>query len=236
MTPPPPTPSGRQPGAAYRLPEPAEPPEPPESPPAPPTPPQPVLVAARPPAPPPPRRRRLGPLAWAGIGTGLAVMAAVTWPAAGGLMARFPGAAPAGRLQPAGRLAAVSHVTPDGDLAFRVTGLTCGYSATLAVYSDPSVTGAQPVGTTECILTLRVTNLRHKPEAFFDWGQYAYDPRGRELKADPDNADLAGDRDGTRLRPGASITALVPFNIPAGDAITRLELHDSALSGVSVRL
>jgi hypothetical protein len=183
----------------------------------------------------------MGPLAWAGIGSGLAVVLAVTWSATGGLMAGSPGAAtagaaPAGRLPSALRPAAASHVTPDGDLAFRVARLACGYSATLAVYSDPAVTGAQPVGTTECILTLRVTNLRHQPQAFFDWGQDAYDPHGRQLKADPDNADLAGDKDGTRLRPGASITALVPFNIPAGEAITRLELHDSALSGVTVRL
>ncbi|HEY6478710.1 MAG TPA: DUF4352 domain-containing protein [Streptosporangiaceae bacterium] len=197
-------------------------------------------MAARPLSPPPRRRRRIGPLAWTAIVGGLAIALAVTWSATGGLLARSPGAAtagtaPAGRLPSAGRLAA-AHVTPDGHLAFRVGGMTCGYAATLAVYSDPAVTGPQPVGTTECIVRLRVTNRQDRAQAFFDWGQDAYDTRGRHLPADPANADLAGDKDGTRLRPGASITALVPFNIPDGDAITRLELHDSALSGVIVRL
>jgi hypothetical protein len=189
----------------------------------------------------PPRRRRMGPLARAGIGGGLAAALAVTWSATGGLMAGSASARSAGAgLASPGRRGAgparTPRITPDGRLAFRVISLTCGYSATLAVYSDPAVTGPQPVGSTECILTLRVTNRQARPQAFFDWGQYAHDARGRLLTADPDNAGLAGDQDGTRLRAGASITALVPFNIPAGDAITRLELHDSGLSGVSVRV
>jgi hypothetical protein len=204
----------------------------------------------------PPRRRRMGPLARAGIGGGLAAALAVTWSATGGLMAgsasaRSAGARSAGARSASARSAGAGlaspgrrgagpartpRITPDGRLAFRVISLTCGYSATLAVYSDPAVTGPQPVGSTECILTLRVTNRQARPQAFFDWGQYAHDARGRLLTADPDNAGLAGDQDGTRLRAGASITALVPFNIPAGDAITRLELHDSGLSGVSVRV
>jgi uncharacterized protein DUF4352 len=146
------------------------------------------------------------------------------------------GSSSGGHPQPAGHAATGRQVTPDGNLAFQFTGITCGYAATLAVYSDPAVTGTQPVGTTECIIRLRVTGGRGKPQTFFDWDQYAYDARGHQLPADPDNADLAGDKDGTRLEPGASITALVPFDIPAGDSIARLELHDSELSGVPVRL
>ena len=191
------------------------------------------------PAPRPPRRRRLSRLAWTGIGGGLVIVLGAIWVATGGRLT--PGPAPAdppsgADPQPASQVASGRHVTPDGDLAFQFKGITCGYAATLAVYSDPAVTGPQQVGTTECIIELRVTDGSDKPQAFFDWQQYAYDARGHQLPADPNNADLAGDKDGTRLRPGTSITAVVPYNIPAGDSITRLELHDSGLSGVPVRL
>jgi hypothetical protein len=191
------------------------------------------------PAPRPPRRRRLSLLAWTGIGGGLAIVLGVIWVASGG---GFPAgsspadSAPGDDPQPAGQVAAGRHLTPDGNLAFQLKKITCGYAATLAVYSDPAVTGAQAVGTTECIIELRVTNRTGRSQAFFDWNQYAYDARGHQLPADPHNADLAGDKDGARLGPGAALTAVVPYNIPAGDSITRLELHDSGLSGVSVRL
>jgi len=167
------------------------------------------------------------------------IVLGVIWVATGGSFtsgSSSAGSSSGGRPQPAGQAATGRRVTPDGDLAFQFKGITCGYSATLAVYSDPAVTGAQPVGTTECIIELRVTDGQDKPQTFFDWDQYAYDARGHQLPADPNNADLAGDKDGTRLRPGTSITALVPFNIPAGDSVTRLELYDSGLSGVTVRL
>jgi hypothetical protein len=181
----------------------------------------------------------VGLLAWTGIGGSLVIVLGVIWVATGGRLTA--GLWPAGSSsgagpRPAGQVAAGRQVTPDGDLAFQFKGITCGYAATLAVYSDPAATGPQPVGTTECIIELRVTNEKNKPQAFFDWNQYAYDARGHQLPADPNNAELTGDRDGTRLRPGTSITALVPFNIPAGDSITRLELHDSGLSSVPVRL
>jgi hypothetical protein len=166
------------------------------------------------------------------------IVLGVIWLAAhGGFTA---GSSPAGSsgddAQPAAQGASGRQVTRDGELAFQFKGITCGYAATLAVYSDPAATGAQPVGTTECIIELRVTDRTDRQQAFFDWDQYAYDARGHQLPADPNNADLTGDKDGTRLGPGASITALVPYNIPAGDSITRLELHDSGLSGVTVRL
>jgi hypothetical protein len=163
----------------------------------------------------PPPYRRMGRLAWTGIGGGLVIILGAIWAVTGGgRTAGSPpsGSSPHGQLQLAGQAAAGRQVTRDGNLAFQFKGITCGYAATLAVYADPAVTGAQPVGTTE------------------------YDARGRELPADVNGAGLAGDQDDTRLSPGTSITALLPFNIPAGDSITRLELHDPEFSGVAVRL
>jgi hypothetical protein len=167
------------------------------------------------------------------------IVLGVIWAATGG--GSTAGSSSAGSSggdpQPAGQVATGRHVARAGNLAFQFKGITCGYAATLAVYSDPEVTGAQPVGTTECIIKLRVTNDKGKAQTFFDSDQYAYDARGHQLSADVNGVDLVGDKDGTRLNPGVSITALVPFNIPAGDLITRLELHDSELSGgATVRL
>lgn len=76
-----------------------------------------------------------------------------------------------------------------------------------------------------------------------------YEPRGWEItgagdgiyvacrKRGDNGIYLTGDKDSAQLNPGVSITALVPYNIPAGDSITRLDLHDSEFSGgVTVRL
>jgi hypothetical protein len=184
------------------------------------------------------------PLARTGIGRGglaglvivLGMIGAVT--GCGSKAGQLSASTSPGRdRQPAAHLATGGRVARDGAFAFRFKGITCGFAATLAVYSDPGVTGAQPVGTTECIIKLRITDDKRTAQMFFDSAQYAYDARGHQFSADVDSVDLAGDKDNTKLRPGVSITALVPFNIPAGNSITRLELHDSVLSGgVTVRL
>jgi hypothetical protein len=115
--------------------------------------------------------------------------------------------------------------------------MTCGAAAGQEVYSDTDITGAQPAGTTECIVKLRVTDDKAEAQTFFDSNQYAYDGAGHELTADDNGIFMTGDENNTQLNPGVSVTALVPFNIPAGDTITRLELHDSEFSGgVTVRL
>ena len=105
------------------------------------------------------------------------------------------------------------------------------------MYNAPDLTGTEPAGTRECIIRLRVTDNKNEAQAFFDSNQYAYDARERQFTADDNGIYLTGDKDNTQLNPGVSITALVPYNIPAGDSITRLDLHDSEFSGaVTVRL
>lgn len=186
----------------------------------------------------------MGPLAWTGIGcgglVGLGIVLGVVGAVAGS--GSTAGSSPAGSSsgrdpRPATEVVTGRHVARDGDFAFRFRGITCGFAATLAVYSDLAVTGAQPVGTTECIIKLRITDDKGKARTFYDSNQYAYDARGHQLYADGSGLYLTGDRNDTRLSPGVSITALVAFNIPAGDSISRLELHDSAISGgITVKL
>lgn len=178
----------------------------------------------------------MGPLAWAGVccGTvgGLAIVLVLTGAAAGPGSAAGSSSATSlsSRQAPAAQVAAARRVGQDGDFAFRFTGITCGFAATLAVYGDPDLTGPQPVATTECLIRLRVTDDKGQAQTFFDSDQYAYDARGRQFFADVNSAYLTGDMDDTQLKPGVSMTALVPFNMPAGDSITRLELHESAFS------
>jgi hypothetical protein len=65
-------------------------------------------------------------------------------------------------------------------------------------------------------------------QTFFDSNQYAYDASGRKFSADDKGGIyLKGDQDATQVNPGITIIAKVPFQIPATDKITRLELHDS---------
>jgi Domain of unknown function (DUF4352) len=125
----------------------------------------------------------------------------------------------------------------DGDFAFKVKRVWCGASAKDAVYNDVAVTGTMPSGTQECIAELQVTDDKSTAQTFFDSNQYAYDSAGDQFTADTNGIYLTGDKDDTQVNPGVTITALVPYNIPASKAITKLVLHDSELSlGVTVKV
>jgi hypothetical protein len=133
---------------------------------------------------------------------------------------------------PAGQGAVgLGSVARDGDFAFRVKGIDCGRAAANAVYNAPDFTGTLPPGSKECIVELRVTDDKGEAQTFFDSNQTAIDARGHQLTADDNGIYLTGDKDDTQLNPGVSITALVPYNLPRGDRITALELHDSEFSG-----
>lgn len=115
--------------------------------------------------------------------------------------------------------------------------MVCGRTAAEAVYNDPDLTGSKPSGTKECIVELRVRDDKGEAQSFFDSNQYAYDSSGHQFTADDNGMYLTGDKDDIQVNPGVSITALVPYNIPSGDRISRLILHDSEFSGgVTVHL
>ena len=125
----------------------------------------------------------------------------------------------------------------DGDFAFVVNSLTCGASAAVAV-NDGGFGESVPAGAQECLVAMTVTNDKSQAQTFFDSNQYAYDAQKRQFSADTTGAIyLKGDQDATQVNPGVTINAVVPFQIPANDAIVKLELHDSAFSsGVSVAI
>ena len=181
----------------------------------------------------PPPRRKWGPLKVTGIGCGglllLIFVVTVVGAAAGsgGGGGSSPGSSPAGAEQ----AVSAGQVAYDGDFAFRYKGMLCGAQAANDVYNAPDITGSKPAGTRECIIELKVTDDKSQAQTFFDSDQYAYDASGRQFTADDNGTYLTGDKDDTQINPDVSITALVPFNIPAGDQITRLVLHDSEFSG-----
>lgn len=131
----------------------------------------------------------------------------------------------------------VGQTVKDGDLAFVVQGMTCGAQATAAVNAE--VFGETvPAGAQECLVTMTVADDKGTSQTFFDSNQYAYDAAGRRFSADSQAAIyLTGANDDTQINPGITVTAVVPFQIPIGDTIVKLDLHDSVFSGgVTVRV
>ena len=198
-----------------------------------------------PPGPPKPPRRKPGCLGWLGIGVGGVIALIVI----GALSAKYDGTDSGSSQTASGNTTSgndasntaqtptVGQVARDGDFDFVVEGIRCGPDEAQAVYNDPDITGNLPAGTKECIVKLQITDDKDVAQTFFDSNQYAYDAQGQQFSADDNGTYLTGDKDDTQLNPGVSITALVPFNIPSGDTITQLQLHDSEFSGgVTVRL
>jgi hypothetical protein len=132
----------------------------------------------------------------------------------------------------------LGQVVRDGDFAFVAKGLFCGSRAASAVTGGGPYGEIVPSGVLECIVILRVSDDTDTAQTFLDSNQYAYDKHGRQFSADGFGTTwLNGDQDGTLVKPGSTITAPVPFQIPAGDSITRLVLHDSLSSdGATVQL
>ena len=131
----------------------------------------------------------------------------------------------------------IGQVAKDGDFAFVVKGVSCGAQAAGAVNSG-GIGETVPSGALECIVTMSVTNDKSQAQTFFDSNQYAYDAKGRQFSADLNGSIyLTGDQDGNQINPGITVTAPVPFQIPAGDTIVKMVLHDSEFSGgVTVRV
>lgn len=139
--------------------------------------------------------------------------------------------ASAGSSAAAPAAAGMGQVAKDGDFAFTVERESCGRAAARAV-GGGGFGEKVPAGAKECIFTLRVGDDKSSAQTFFDGDQYAYDAAGQQFSADSGGGlYLSGDQDGTQVNPGITITARLPFQVPDGDQITSLQLHDSAFSG-----
>jgi hypothetical protein len=199
---------------------------------------QPQFGPPQPPGPGRPRRRRhtARNVILSALG-GLVVIIVIASVASSGGGSASPSVTPSGAAASSAAAApaaapGIGHAVHDGDFSFTVKSVTCGAAAAAAVGGQDGFGETIPPGAAECIATMIVTDDKAEAQTFFDNNQYAYDKAGKKLSADTDGGIyLTGDQEGKQLNPGITITALVPFQIPAGDSIVRLELHDSAFSG-----
>ncbi len=187
---------------------------------------------------PPPRRRR-----GRGLSTGRLIALGAAGPVLAVLIAvalgdLLGGGTSGARPPAAGPMPGIGQVARDGGFAFTVQGEVCGAAAARAVSGRSGAGETIPPGATECIFTVKVTNDGGTPDTFLDSNQYGFDAAGRQFATDSTGAFyLHGDQNATQLNPGMTIIARVPFQIPASDTITRLELHGSMFShGVLVRV
>lgn len=124
---------------------------------------------------------------------------------------------------------AIGQTAKDGDFSFVVKGVSCGSAANAVVEKNGETV---PATAEECLVTMTITDDTGTSQTYFAGDQYAYDPAGRRFSADATAAEsLIEVDDDTRVNPGETITAILPFQILARDTIARLELHDSAFSG-----
>lgn len=116
----------------------------------------------------------------------------------------------------------------DGKFEFTVEGVQPGV---------PSV-GDEFLGTTAqgafTLVTLKVTNIGDEPQTFIDSNVKGVDSQGRELASDSGAGIYANSQaEGflNEINPGNSVTAVVVFDLPAGETLTKLRVQDSAFSG-----
>ena len=129
----------------------------------------------------------------------------------------------------------IGQAAADGDFSFVVKGVSCGASAAAAV-SGGGYGETVPAGAQECLVSMMVTDDKNTAQTFFASNQYGSDAAGRKFSADATGAIyLAGSNDDAQINPGITVHVLVPFQIPSGDKLTKVDLHDSAFSqGVTV--
>lgn len=123
--------------------------------------------------------------------------------------------------------ASLNTTVSDGKFSFRVTDV----SPAEHWVGDPKPRGQW------VIATMTVSNTGNEPQSFFAQNQKLIDTSGREYAADTIAAYAMNQSDAMTidLNPGFSINVKVPFDVPPGTQIDKIELHDSAFSsGVSV--
>lgn len=116
----------------------------------------------------------------------------------------------------------------DGKFQFTVTGIDCSKN-TIGV--DPVSTKANG---TFCIVSMTVQNIGNQAQTLDATSQYGYDAQGKKYSTDTKSEFYLPNAGGAlfnQLNPGSSVTGQIVYDVPAGTKLTKLELHDSVLSG-----
>ena len=128
----------------------------------------------------------------------------------------------------------MNEAVEDGKFEFTVTGVDCSKTS---LGSAPVSTDAAGVF---CLVNVSVANIGDEAQTLDSTSQYAYDAAGKKYSTDTEAAfylEGAGETLFEQLNPGTSVDGVLVFDVPAGTTLTKLELHDSMLSGgVTVNL
>lgn len=116
----------------------------------------------------------------------------------------------------------------DGKFEFTVEGVQQGVASLGDEFLGTTAQGAFT------LVTLKVTNIGDEPQTFLDSNVKGIDSQGREVASDSSagiyaNSEAQGFIN--EINPGNSVTAVVVFDLPAGESLTKLEVQDSAFSG-----
>lgn len=116
----------------------------------------------------------------------------------------------------------------DGKFAFTVTKIKCGVRKV-----GDNVLNARAQGQF-CLVNLTVKNVGDEPQVMFSANQKGY-IGDREYAVDDAATIYASGSSAspwlTEVNPGNSLTGPIVFDIPKGQHLTKLVLHDSAFSG-----
>jgi hypothetical protein len=128
----------------------------------------------------------------------------------------------------------LNQAVRDGKFEFTVTGVDCSKNT---LGTDPISTQAAGVF---CLVNVGVSNIGDEAQMLDSTSQVAYDAAGKKYSTDTEAAfylEDAGQALFEQLNPGTSVNGVLIFDVPAGTQLTKLELHDSMLSGgVTVNL
>lgn len=122
----------------------------------------------------------------------------------------------------------------DGKFQFTVKGVDCSNKT---IGTDPVSTTANGVF---CIVSIDVKNIGDQAQTLDASSQYGYDAQGKKYSTDTKSEFYLPNQGGAlfnQLNPGSAVSGQFVFDVPAGTKLTKLELHDSLLSGgVNVNL
>ncbi|MFG1921434.1 DUF4352 domain-containing protein [Cryptosporangium sp. NPDC048952] len=150
--------------------------------------------------------------------------AATTWYVVGDADGRDTDASPVAverPFKPTATAAAGQPVT-DGALQYVINSIECGRSTT----GDGGPTAEGQF----CLVTVEATNVGSEPRTFDASYQWAVDGAGERHPADTTASLYANQNGETFLRdlvPGAEVSGVLVFDVPEGQTIVSVELHES---------
>ncbi len=127
----------------------------------------------------------------------------------------------------------LGQAAADGDFSFVVNGVDCSLTEIGTQYFSTTAQGQF------CVVDVTISNIGDEAQSFFGDNATLFNAQGQKFSADSEAAIYLDDSSSLyeEINPGNSLNSKVVFDVPAGTAPTKIELHDSAFSGgVTVNL